>query len=379
MALAVRILPVVYGAIWTDLYARQAVPVLEHLNIYSATRQIFPYSPVSMFLPALCAKLSFAINVPFHIVMKMPCVIADVCIALSIYLVMIRKEQKNAFRWGLFYALNPLSILISSFHGNVISISTLLTFLAYTVLLFGIERNYRLSALILGLAIGFRSYPVLLLPLFLIKLHIPLRKKFEYALYATVPTVISFIPFLILDYKSVIREAFGYSGFPDYGLVAILRAIRSFRADALLYHLPDDLHLVLHDITKILFLVVYVIILIAAARKNLIVLIISVFLMFYFVYAGISSQYFIWILPFAFLNKDKLLKYYLLLSTLALVNFYWLYHPHIIFGRLEPPNVNLSILLFGEIVSLSLLWVFCLFWAVKLLTGKTEPKEYTLV
>jgi len=370
-SLLLRIFPLFNAVDWTDLYTQQAMPILKHLNIYSSTDGIFPYSPVSMFLPSLCAKLALVFKVPFYIMMRLPAIIADIGIALAIYIALIRIGRKNAFSVGLLYALNPVSILVCSFHGNIISIATLFSFLAYVVLLpKAQEKNYRLSALLLGVAIGFRGYPILLLPLFLCKLRITLGQKIEYALYATIPTALSFVPFLLLDYKSIFREVFAYSGFPDYGLAAILRAGYSLINDVRLYNLPGNLDAILSVNAKALFFVAYAALLFIASKKSLISLITAVFLVFYFIYTGISSQYLIWVLPFAFLLQGRMLKYYLIFATWALVNFYWIYHPYIIFGKSGLVMAPLRDLLVGEIISLSLLWLVCLIWAIVLLFKK---------
>lgn len=363
-AAALRILPLLNAINWTDMYMEQAIPVLKHMNIYSVTNNIFPYSPVSMFLPALCAKLSAVFNLPFYIIMRLPAILADLGIAVAIYMTLLKTGRKKAFTVGMLYALNPVSILITSFHGNLISIAVLASFLAYAVLLTGPEKNYRLSALLLGLAIGFRGYPILLLPLFLLKLKVGLGKKIEYAAYAIIPTAISFIPFLILDHRSVLREVFTYSGFPDYGPAAILTAVYFFKNNALSYGLPDSLLNIFSDSTKVLFFIAYIMLLLSATKKLLISSILTVFLAFYFIYTGISSQYFIWVLPFAFLIQDRMLKYYLIFATWALVNTYWVYYPYIIFGKSGPINLPLRGLLAGQIISLSLLWLFCLLWTI---------------
>ncbi len=374
-AFLVRLIPILRGAP-ADLYPQQAIPVMKHLNIYAATQNIFPYSPVSMFLPAACGFLSVFTKISFFIIMKLPAAAGDVGIALAIYLILRKRGEKKAFLPGLLYALNPLSVLITGFHGNVISVATLLSFLAYAVLLSGVEKNYRLSALLLGLAIGFRSYPVLLLPLFLIKLNLPLKKRIAYFLYATVPTALSFIPFLILDYRSVLREAFAYSGSMDFGLAAILRAIYSLRYRMMFCSLPGNFQLTLHSITKFVFLAVYLGILLTAARRRLIVSIMAIFLLFFFVYTGVSAQYFIWILPFAFLLRDPLTLVYVFAGAWALANFYWIYHPLILFGRIPPPTLSPGLLFLGETVSLILLWLLCLVWALALVGGRGKKPGY---
>ena len=161
--------------------------------------------------------------------MRIPALIADIAVNITLYLAIFRQRQKDAILWGALYAINPVSILITSFHGNITVIPTLFTFLAYIVLLNGVQDNYRLSALLLGLAIGFRSYPILLLPFFILIPDFSLTKKIKYAAYALVPTFLSFVPFLLLNPGAVAKEVLSYSGWADHGFVAILRAVYSFK------------------------------------------------------------------------------------------------------------------------------------------------------
>jgi len=375
VALAIRMIIVFNQSPWTDNYLEQAKPILNHQNIYSETHKVFPYSPVSMFLPAACVKISDSLNLPFHMVMRFPSVLADVCIALAIFVGMAKIGMKRAFLWGMFYALNLLSILITAFHGNVISIATLFSFLSSVVLLENAQKNYRLSALLLGVGIGFRSYPVLLLPLFLLKLPVSRTEKIKYLLYSTVPTALSFIPFFILDFSSVLKEVFAYSGFTDFGIAAIIRAVLSFKYKTLLFGFPPDWYNILSSITKPGFFVIYFVILFLTSKRKMVASILSTFLAFYCIYSGISAQYFIWILPFAFLIRDPMLKYFLFLSTWALTSFYWVYHPHIIFGRFEPMRIDLNVLLASQILSLSILLGFCLIWMIKILAGKEKNHD----
>ena len=71
--------------------------------------------------------------------------------------------------------MNPVSILITGFHGNVMAIVPFLVVSAYVAAVAAEGNpNRRLllavSALLLGMAIGFRSFPILLIPVFLLLL-----------------------------------------------------------------------------------------------------------------------------------------------------------------------------------------------------------------
>lgn len=330
-----------------------------------------------MFIPSLCMILSYLFNVPFYVLMKMPAFFSDIMIAGVIYLVLLKIVPKKAYFWGILYALNPVSILISAFHGNIMPFPTLLMFLAYIVLLYGVDRNYRLSALLLGLSIGIRGFSALLLPLFLLKLKLSAKKKWEYFGYAVIPTVISFVPFLILDFNSVCREVFAYSGWTDYGFISIIRVIYSLKIQSIVYNLPNGLHLLLLQASKLFFLIFYVfIICILFKKKKLIDLILIVFTSFYFIYGGVASQYFIWILPFAFLTRDRFLKYFLVFCSFALINFYYIYHPKILFGNLNIIRLPLRNFVLSELISLTILWLFFGYWLVVLIRKKRDNEIF---
>jgi len=59
-------------------------------------------------------------------------------------------------------------------------------------------------------------------------------------------------------------------------------------------------------------------------------------LLFYGLYGNVSAQYFVWVLPFALALRKWSVVPYTLLATLAIVCFYVLYHPTILFGRYPP-------------------------------------------
>ena len=377
VAFIVHMIPVFFiTGDFVDLYDQQAIPILKGENIYATTSRIFPYSPVSMFIPPLCALISMALKVSFPIIIRIPAALANIFTSGAIFLVLSRINSKNAFRRGMLYALAPAAILIGSFHGNIITIPTLFMFLSYVVLLYGVEENWRLSALLLGLAIGLRGFPVLLLPLFLIKLNLPMRKRLGYLAYATIPTALSFVPFLLLDYKAVFNEVFSYSGWTDFGFAAILRAIYSIKHNILAYGLPDGFHDVLLGATRKIFLAAYLLIIFLSRKMKLIDLILVVFLAFYFLYSGISAQYFIWILPFAFLAGGRALKFYVGICTMALIGFYYTYHPYILFGKFEAVKLPLKALLYNEVLWMGLLWIFCGIWMARLMVMERKDEVF---
>ena len=95
--------------------------------------------------------------------LKMPYLIADIVIALLLLkFFSIEEQKKKVFTLWLF---NPLTIVLIYIFSNIDIIVVLLTLLS---VLLAKNRNMILAALILGIAAGFKAYPLLFLPFLLL-------------------------------------------------------------------------------------------------------------------------------------------------------------------------------------------------------------------
>lgn len=397
VAVALRILPIISGSQSSSdirLYREQAVPILNNQNIYQVTHRVFPYSPVTMFIPAVCLLLSDKLNMPFYIIMKIPALIGDLFLSVAIYywVLRLKKERNMAFKGAIAYAINPLVILISAFQGNMMSIPTLFMFLAVMIILYDRDKNYRLSALLLGLAVAFRGFPILLLPLILLKSELPVLKKIKYSAYTIIPVVLAFIPFLLLGYKSVFREVFGYYGDNEYGFAAIEKMFSIYcyivahnfvtiknSVQAHLYSVVNLYKQVpcngviirLMDHSKSIFLLAYLAVISRYRKLGLLQLTLSTYLGFYFFYDGAASQYFIWIIPFFYFLDSKFPDYYIIFGTYAVISVYLCLHPFTLFGRFPMyPYPAIKNIFLNEFVALSLFWSLCGLWFFNLLFKK---------
>ena len=397
-ALTLRILPVLLGSpAASDImyFIAQAIPILSNQNIYKVAHGVFPYSPLTMFIPAFCLSLANKLNIPFYIVMKMPALIGDISLSIAIYYWVMRYKNDRgiAFKAAMLYAVNPLAILISAFQGNMMSLPTLFMFLAVMIIIYDREKNYRLSALLLGLAVAFRGYPILLLPLILLKAEMSSFKKLKYAAYTIIPALLLFIPFLYMDHRSVIREVFGYSGDNEYGFAAIERAA-SLYFYAVSHHLvsvnntieqhlrslvellggisPNVVIIKLLAYSKIIFLSVYLMVLLQYKKFSLLKLIVLTYVGFYFFYGGAASQYFIWILPFLYFLDDRFSDLYIILGTYAVISVYLCYKPFTLFGRFSVyPYPAMANILLNEFIALFSFWSLCGAWFFTMLfTGR---------
>lgn len=93
-------------------------------------------------------------------------------------------------RCGLLYALNPLPVLVTAYHGQVEEIPVLGGMLALLLLLGRSRWGWALSALCLGLAVAYKTWPLLfLLPLLLLVQG--WWRRFIYALLTLMPLTVS--------------------------------------------------------------------------------------------------------------------------------------------------------------------------------------------
>ena len=88
-------------------------------------------------------------------------------------------------------------------------------------------------------------------------------------------------------------------------------------------------------------------------------LLVTLFL-FDVIYSGVASQYLIWTVPFLLLAPSRVMFWcYELAATYALVVFYWIFFPDILFGALDFPRAEAVPLLRHYVISQSLFSAVC--------------------
>ena len=113
-------------------------------------------------------------------------------------------------RWpALFFALSPAAAFVSGFHCNTDATMIALTITA-AWLVVRPDRRAAVAGLVLGLAVGIKIVPLLLVPFFLLVLA---RKEIAPFLAAFAATCfVIFVPAAVIGGPDVLRNIFGYSG-----------------------------------------------------------------------------------------------------------------------------------------------------------------------
>ena len=197
-----------------------------------------PYLPFYLYNLGGMLWLSKLTGLPFVFTVKLLPVLADAAIAGLIYWgALCRGETpKAAAAWAWVYALHPIALLVTAYHGQFDAIPILLMLLAW----FGLKclRNWPLSAVFMGLAILSKTWPVIFLPLLLWRFTAGWRQRALYALIAfLIPTaaVWAYVYFLQTDPQPMLQRALLHSGVAGYwGVTGGLALINRYSDNALL-------------------------------------------------------------------------------------------------------------------------------------------------
>jgi hypothetical protein len=100
-----------------------------------AGRQVhLPYPPTINAFMWFGGILSTLLPIPLPLTLKLVPILFDSLLAVLVYDLVHRREPRLAFRAGLLYALSPLALLITSFHGQWDAIALFFLLLAFGVL-----------------------------------------------------------------------------------------------------------------------------------------------------------------------------------------------------------------------------------------------------
>jgi hypothetical protein len=327
IALALRLLPVLLSPRTTGdvlRYQRVARHVLDvSWNPYE-TRRLYPYPPVWMWVEAGGEWLARRTGLPFAVLMKLPIVAADAWIVAH-----LARAAGERAAWA--YALHPVSVLITAFQGQFDAIALLFVLLA---LRWHAEARGDRAALCLAAATALKSFPVLLLPIFLPA--VPRRSRLRFAALAALPVAAILLPFVIANPAAVGRELFAYGGVADFGWIALVRGLRWLAGQGLARSGDAETWPALVAAAKLTFLAAWSALVIAwarparrppppqAAR--------AVFLAFLVFYGALSAQYLLWVVPLGLLRPDRYSFAYACAATVGLLGFYAFLAPDIVFG-----------------------------------------------
>jgi Gpi18-like mannosyltransferase len=136
--------------------------VLQRQDVYASPLAIdrHPYLPLQMYWMAAAVWIADNLNLSFVTVYRLLPIFADLGVALLLFQILRAKDHQGAVYGALWYALCPIPVLISAYHGQFDALPILLILAA----LYYLGRKSWLIGIWLGFAILAKSWPVLTLP-----------------------------------------------------------------------------------------------------------------------------------------------------------------------------------------------------------------------
>ncbi len=332
---AVRLAPILLAdrmVADVERYHRVATHVLDvSWNPYEAPH-LYPYPPVWVWVEAGSEWLARHTGWSFAVLVKLPVLAADLAIVALLAAGGARAGRVMIPAW--LYALHPVSVMVGAFHGQFDAVA--LFFVLLAVVQFDAGRRDA-GALALAAAIALKSFPVLLLPVFLLAPGTALGGRARFAALAVLPVALLLVPYALSDFGALRRELFGYGGIADFGWIGFWRGLRLLHTGVLARsEAPYWGAAVL--LSKALTLLAEALLLAAMAfrrvRWPLAEACLAAVLAFLVFYGSVSAQYLLWVVPFGVRLPDRFAAVHAVVSTMALVGFYSFLAP----GVLYPPH-----------------------------------------
>lgn len=332
----------------------------------SAARGRHPYLPMQMVIIGLSTYLSHTTPLPFVIWHKLPAVLADVAITGIIYQVFRRwgSAKEMAIFWALLYAINPISVLVSAYHGQFDSIPSLLLLLSWLTWHFG--RHIKRSAAFEGFAILNKTWPFIFFPVIFIRLPDNRRRLIYSLITLGIPIIFTtgYVLYHGSDPMPMLRRALTHSGVPGYwGFSALLAVPARLGFD------PQPILQALLNVQRILLLLAGLFTLWWTRRQGALDALLTIMLAIFTVTQGMGIQWLVWPLAFAVVaQENRWLKWYTLAGTfMMLVHLYGLHLYPWANTLLDPQTADFLLR-----VSSIPVWIIVLLWTVKRLRDRNR-------
>jgi hypothetical protein len=126
---------------------------------------VMNHPPLAVWYAFLARETAIAVGLPFALVFKLPMIVSDIALAALLGVVGGRPGRPS-LSLAAAYALSPIAILVSAYHGNTDSLCAALAFLAAALLARG---RHGACGLALAAALNVKLIPLLLLPALLLQ------------------------------------------------------------------------------------------------------------------------------------------------------------------------------------------------------------------
>ncbi len=185
-----------YGFQLTTSFLRQGQDPWIAITSDPAVARFDPwgYPPLFLLVTYISSVLSFGNGYLFGVLVRMPNVLADLLTGFFLFRIGVASNltRRNSIGLAFAYLFNPFVIIVSSIWGTLDPLPVMFTAGAFYFMIRK-PRNTDLAALLLGIGIAFKLYPLIFIPLALAKIHQSIP-KIRFLLLSAAPLSITSIP-----------------------------------------------------------------------------------------------------------------------------------------------------------------------------------------
>lgn len=272
-----------------------------------------PYLPLFLYFEAITLVCSSLFKIPHILVIK---IILSLVHLLSIYAVFLLSKKKLV--QVFFYAINPISLFITAFHGQFDIIPVTLILFAIIALQ---NKQFTKSIILLSFAITIKTWPIL----FVVPFFKRIKHRFHW--YLCIVPVISLVCYSLFfrtSLFSMLRVLLVYQGVGDvWGFGKILSLISSEKIIVFLFKVFFVLSLLIYSFRQ--------------KKTRIVEEIFELLLLFFIFTPGFGLQWFQWLTPFFFITNKPFIHLFIAAITTSLVIAYASWSP---FGIIPLSMVN---------------------------------------
>ena len=342
--------------------------LLDGKNVYAETHR-YHYAPVLLWALYPCGILATAFNWPMCFGVKLPFIITDVLIFFLLLIIVHRLnlDKKERVLIPSLFFLNPVSIILTAYHGQFGNMAVFFVLLAWFFYKFHYSRfHYILTAFLLSFSIATKHFTIMLVPVFALS-YKKISKQMMFFSISPIIFVLTLMPHYFIAGDKLVKNVFGYNlGAGYWGWSGIICRTALFLGLDLTKFSQFGY---LDYFNYFLYVAIFIVSFFLVRRFSLLDNIIIVLLIFYVFTTQIAPQYSIWILPFAVLRRGKYFYAYSIICTIHLLAFeYCHYHwwRHIPFDGRIANLIPETFIIFRH-----LLWVVCVLWLFAIFRSKS--------
>ena len=322
----------------------------------------YNYAPPWYWVISLVGALSRATGWPFYFLIKCPLILGDVAIFAVLYTAVLKlsRSRRAAGLSATLFFLNPVSILLTGYHGAFDNLSILFVLLGWYAFTFFPEKRAGLfGTLFFAFGVCVKHFNVLLAPAFALRQKGIAQKLLVLAAAPTL-LILLILPYSAsVGFPTIIHNMFGWSlhgGYWGWSGV-ICRSVLFFTGVDLI---AQPWFVIIDKFNFFLYLAIFLASAYWARRRDLLDSLLLVFLLFYTFTTQIAPQYTLWIIPLAALRPNRYFYAYSIAGGAQVGLFLYCHthwYSHIPFAAGLPEFASE-----GFVIARYLTWAVCVLW-----------------